>query len=793
MDAVGQLKKELKEWEADFLLKFNRKPIKQDLENAPEEIAVKYKQYKDLRKTEDNTSTNHALPFVEPETSLVSGVWGKELNKVRSREMKTEPCQSVKIKSSSTMSLSKKILQNPVLKQNSFTVGSKQTVSMLSRRLSSPLNKDTVTRSSMGVSLNGMKNVSGIHKDSFHSASSVIVTESSNIICSSVFDKALKIVSNKKQEVVRPSINGEFGSTMLLLPQRNGVQRKTFLSTISSQLMLQRQSEVFSCNESGTGAAAGTQVVPAAEIVTKQSQSLSLESGESELGSQVLLPCLHGEDLPDSTKSESHIGIIKRNIRPSTNRPTKEWLSTNALCGVSGSDVENEETPGKIMPLSRMNSAASWIFSEESDADDGLKANSKSCLKRTFSKTEAGEGEEDLEKRKRLRLKESRLGDQDKIQSEQVLQTADAVEEAHDVEFKKCSRTKGAKSRPSGPSRSSGSLSNDNYVRLNMKVKRYRRKGGRPTSGPAAKRLAWKMKMQSRSKGESRNCFRCGQEGHWAKNCKRKVIGDKISNTEPELWNEETAKEINYKDFPTLEEAYYMSQGIRPTVSDHSDSGVYKKSNDDFEAMFCVERASFEPKSSSCSIVQPLYQLLEDGSLPNPPPELMKALRKFGFSGFRPGQETAILRVLCGLSTLLVLSTGAGKSLCYQLSAFMYAQRNHCVTLVISPLVSLMQDQVSNLPPGIKGACLNSNMTASQRNSVLESISSGKIHFLLLSPEMVVGRSGSTGTINLLKDLPPIAFACVDEAHCVSEWSHHFRPSYLTVCKVTPHYLIVRM
>lgn len=94
---------------------------------------------------------------------------------------------------------------------------------------------------------------------------------------------------------------------------------------------------------------------------------------------------------------------------------------------------------------------------------------------------------------------------------------------------------------------------------------------------------------------------------------------------------------------------------------------------------------------------------------------------------------------------------------------------------------------MSNLPAGIKGACLNSNMAASQRNSVLESISSGKIHFLLLSPEMVVGGSGSTGTINLLKDLPPIAFACVDEAHCVSEWSHHFRPSYLTVCKVIPN------
>lgn len=89
--------------------------------------------------------------------------------------------------------------------QNSFTVGSKHSVPVLSQRLSSPLNKDTVTRNSMNVSLNSMKNVSGIHKDSFHSDSSLIVTDSSNMISSSIFDRALKFVSNKKQEVVRPS------------------------------------------------------------------------------------------------------------------------------------------------------------------------------------------------------------------------------------------------------------------------------------------------------------------------------------------------------------------------------------------------------------------------------------------------------------------------------------------------------------------------------------------------------------------------------------------------------------
>ena len=96
----------------------------------------------------------------------------------------------------------------------------------------------------------------------------------------------------------------------------------------------------------------------------------------------------------------------------------------------------------------------------------------------------------------------------------------------------------------------------------------------------------------------------------------------------------------------------------------------------------------------------------------------------------------------------------------------------------------MMMVQVSQLPVGIRGACIHTNMTQSQRSSVLESVSEGNVHFLLLSPEMLVGGGGSGGQSNLLGKLPPIAFACIDEAHCVSEWSHHFRPSYLRVCKV---------
>lgn len=151
------------------------------------------------------------------------------------------------------------------------------------------------------------------------------------------------------------------------------------------------------------------------------------------------------------------------------------------------------------------------------------------------------------------------------------------------------------------------------------------------------------------------------------------------------------------------------------------------------------------------------------------------------------------MRILSGLSTLVVLSTGMGKSLCYQLPAYLYAQRSNCITLVVSPLVSLMDDQLSGLPPKLKAACIHSNMSQKQRETAIEKVKAGQVHVLLLSPEALVGggHSGS-GCLPPADQLPPVAFACIDEAHCVSEWSHNFRPCYLRLCKVLRDRLGVR-
>ena len=97
-----------------------------------------------------------------------------------------------------------------------------------------------------------------------------------------------------------------------------------------------------------------------------------------------------------------------------------------------------------------------------------------------------------------------------------------------------------------------------------------------------------------------------------------------------------------------------------------------------------------------------------------------------------------------------------------------------------------MEDQVRHFPAGLKGACLHTNQTRPQREKVLCDAVEGRISVLLLSPEALVGGalwSGRESSYSLRR-LPPVAFACIDEVHCVSEWSHNFRPSYLRIHKV---------
>lgn len=818
MDRYNDVKILLKKWEQSFFQTNNRKPNKDDIDKAPEETRQLYKEYRSLKEAKERKSSEVEDPTNPPEShssTTGSGCWGSHLNR------KNLPAAVPKLSSDDKETLK--------ASAQYFGMKLKNNLGALTKERSFSLKKAITPRRTPTKPLQDTPNSSAAPTDvETHTPKSANTQPDPSAppvqAASTEFEDEPSgpFVSVTPSKSWSPAVGSAHKSVERLQFLRQSMTKR--ISSVDSGWLARCQ--VFDEVEEPQKPVAGNSELTKndnsclpptvrSETVSNQGQTspkTSLEKSKSALSEDEAQKGPVVSSVRDNVLLNAELG----SAGPHGERVYQKDIA--ALTGDGETCLEEPKSPAKTKKR-KPRAKKDQDSGEKPQAEGGKKTKGRK-RQRDDDVDESEEQEGGVKKRRRTKKGEAAGEDQpkkggkrkgkvneedDSSSSEEkktpkrVIPQENLLGEVDEEEARAAAYTMKNTARVKPTKNTDG-----NFVKINLKKKSHVK--GFALRGAAMRKQMYMQKFQLKGerfgggfgRGRGRfggfnrqgdTCYKCGGTGHWARDCQGRA--PVVSSAE----QQETPGEEEEFELPTLEEVARATGTLRsePIVAPPVVGGdSSEKAEQGEEILLNIIRPDYE-RPAPPPPMEPLYTPKDDGKVQDVPPEVYEALQDFGYKSFRPGQETAIMRILSGLSTLVVLSTGMGKSLCYQLPAYLYAQRSKCITLVVSPLVSLMDDQLSGLPSKLKAACIHSNMSKKQRETAIEKVKAGEVHVLLLSPEALVGggHSGS-GCLPPADQLPPVAFACIDEAHCVSEWSHNFRPCYLRLCKVLRDRLGVR-